>query len=185
MPISTFAPVAKRETEPPPGGAPVPRVGLWLPAAATLTAMVVMTSLGTLLVARLSPSRGPNLARACRVSASEREPTSEPAESVVDGDAWTRGFVSRSGDRPWLLLDLGSDRVLRRVVVINCYDCPLDNDSPLVLELSRDGRSFVQAARHEGSFELWDQPILGAQARFIRLRLDRSGSLRLREVEVY
>jgi hypothetical protein len=147
--------------------------------------MALVVGAATVLVARLNPSRGTNLARHCRVSSSSREPASGPPESVVDGDPWARGVVTREADQPWLLLDLGGEQTVRRALVYNCFDCPLGGSSPLAIEVSRDGRDFIKAAQREGAFELWDQPIPPARVRFVRLRLMRQGSLRLREVEVY
>ena len=128
----------------------------------------------------------------------------------MDGDIWKVGFRTDLEDKPWVLLDLGREKVVSRFVVYNCYDrypypaarpaveygldaqqargrfdCRQENEIPLAVQLSHDGREFFEVARRDRCFELWVQPIAPQWARYVRVQLLRKQRLQLREVEVY
>jgi hypothetical protein len=164
----------------------------------------------TAFVSRIDPKPGKNLALGARVTTSINDGTLESDKGAIDGDIWNVGFRTESEARPWILLDLGSEKVVSRFVVHNCYDrypypairpafdlsrdaqvamerfdCRQENEIPLTIELSRDGREFTEVARQDQLFELWIQPIAPRSARFVRVQLLRTEHLQLREIEVY
>jgi hypothetical protein len=141
----------------------------------------------TFFVSRLDPARGVNLALRCGVTTSSRHQLSSDFGRLVDGDPWdtSHGVTTREEDGSWILLDLRAERTVSRLVLYNCLDCEMDRNLPLAVELSHDGRNFVQVERRDQPIELWDQPIRPQRARFVRLHRIGRGFLRLREVEVH
>ena len=147
-----------------------------------LAGMAAVVAAATLLVARLDPDRGTNWARTATVSTSTQNPG---LSGLTDGDLWNQGIATGEEDQPWVLLDLTASRVVSRIVVYNRNDCCYEHNSPLVLELSPDGKSYTRVAQKEGAFHQWDQPIQRQPARYLRVKLLRKARLVLREVEVY
>ena len=164
----------------------------------------------TAFVSHIDPKPGKNLALGARVTTSSNDGTLESDKGAADGDIWNVGFRTEKEVKPWVLLDLGSEKVVSRFVVYNCYDrypypairpafdlsrdaqlamerfdCRQENEIPLRLELSRDGQAFTEVARQDQLFEMWIQPIVPQSVRFVRLQLLRDEHLQLREIEVY
>ncbi len=164
----------------------------------------------TAFVSRIDPKPGTNLALGAKVTTSSNDGTLESAKGAVDGDIWAVGFRTEPEDNPWILLDLGSEKLLSRFVVYNCYDrypypavrlaielsrdawvaikrfdCRQENEIPLGIELSRNGRDFTEVARQELRFEMWVQKVVPQVARYVRVKLLREQRLELREIEVY
>ncbi len=164
----------------------------------------------TVLVSSIDPSPGTNLALHAKVTTSSNDGTLASAEGAVNGDIWNVGFRTDWEVNPWILLDLGAEKTLSRLVVYSCYDrypypairpeveasrdayeailrfdCREEDEIPLRVELSRDGQSFSEVARQNSLFEMWVQPFAPQSARYVRLNLTRIGRLQLREIEVY
>jgi len=141
-----------------------------------------------LLVTRIDPSRGVNLARGSVVTTSGGAPVTSNLRYLTDGNPWNAGYAgvaTQYQDSPWLMLDLGSERTVSRVLVYSCVQCEHPLIVPLILELSRDGRSFEEVERQVQRFDLWEPVIPPRPARFVRFRLLGRGYLRFREIEVY
>jgi hypothetical protein len=164
----------------------------------------------TAFVSRIDPKPGKNLALSARVTTSSNDGTLPSNRGATDGDIWNVGFRTEKEVKPWVLIDLGSEKAVSRFVVYNCYDrypypairpafdlsrdaqlamerfdCRQENEIPLRIELSRDGENFTEAARQFRLFEMWIQPIVPQPARFVRVQLLREEHLQLREIEVY
>lgn len=173
--------------------------------------VIVAIVAGSAAFSRLvDPSPGTNLARFAHVTVSSNDGTLASAEGATDGDIWNVGFRTELERNPWVMLELGVERPLKRLVVYNCYDrypypairpkvepsldaararlrfdCRQENEIPLLVELSRDGKVFTEVARQNERFELWDVEVPRQTARYIRVRLLREGHLQLREIEAY
>lgn len=164
----------------------------------------------TAFVSRIDPSPGKNLALGAKVTTSSSDGTLASDQGAVDGDIWNVGFRTELERNPWILLDLGSEKLLSRFVVYNCYDrypypalrpsielgrdareaierfdCRQEDEIPLCIELSRDGQNFAEVARQELRFEMWVQKIAPQRARYVRVKLMREQRLQLREIEAY
>jgi hypothetical protein len=164
----------------------------------------------TVFVSRIDPTPGVNLALHAKVTTSSNDGTLASSEGAVDGDIWNVGFRTDWEVNPWILLDLGSEKTLSGLVVYSCYDrypypairpqlevsrdayeailrfdCREQDEIPLRVELSRDGRTFSEVARQDSRFEMWVKPFAQQSARYVRLGLLRIGRLQLREIEVY
>ena len=173
-------------------------------------AIVVIVALASTFVSFIDPKPGVNLARGAGVTASSNDGTLASAKGAADGDIWNVGVRTQREDNPWLVLDLGSEKRVGRLVIYNCYDrypypairpsrdpsrdaweaelryrCRQDEEIPLALEFSRDGRHYGEVARQTERFELWEVPVAPQLARYVRIHLLREGHLQLREIEVY
>ena len=174
------------------------------------TGIAALVASSTALVSRIDPKPGTNLALHAIVTVSSSDGTFDSAKGAVDGDIWNVGFRTEQQAYPWVLLDLGSARLVSRFVVYNCYDrypypairpelevsrdaylarlrfdCRQEEEIPLCIEISRDGEHFTEAAREIERFELWTAKIAPQSARYVRLRLLQDARLQLREIEVY
>ncbi len=174
------------------------------------TGIAALVAGSAVLVSRIDPKPGTNLALYARVTVSSSDGTLDSAKGAVDGDIWNVGFRTEQQAYPWVLLDLGAAKLVSRFVVYNCYDrypypairpelevsrdaylaflrfdCRQQDEIPLCIELSRDGEHFTEVAREIEPFELWTAKIAPQSARYVRVRLLRDAHLQLREVEVY
>lgn len=181
-----------------------------MPYLLNLAALATGVVLSTLVVSRLDPKPGINWARGAVVTISSSDGTFKTAAGAVDGDIWHVGFRTDIEQSPWILIDLAAEKVVTRFVVYNCYDrypypairpavewsrdaqlandrfdCRQENEIPLSIEISRDGRNFIEVARQVQPFEMWMPQIAPQRAKFVRLRLWRQKWLQLREIEVY
>ena len=82
------------------------------------------------------------------------------------------------------LLDFRENKSVSRVVIYNRVDCCQADSAPLALELSTDGKTFQSIARRNEPFEKWKVDIEPHAARYLRVHLQKVGTLQLNEVEV-
>lgn len=96
-----------------------------------------------------------NLALGRPVQASSQHPGTPPASGLTDGakggkyDVCTK--VGAPGT-PWLVVDLGQPRDIRKMIVYNRGDTNLDDGLPFVVSLSIDGKSYTQVAKRDNHF---------------------------------
>ncbi len=111
-----------------------------------------------------------------------------PPGGVVDGDRNTIGGHSRKQNRPWIRIDLGKLRTVRKVVVVNRLE-NIDRFGaravPLLIEVSGDGKAYKQFARRNDQFTTWTAKGQAIQARYVRLTALKNTELHLNEVEIY
>jgi hypothetical protein len=113
------------------------------------------------------------------------EPTTYPAQALVNGDTQTLGIHTMSTESPWAQIDLGEVRRIRRVVVFNRRNIRT-NSAPLQIDTSVDGSTFERFAYNDASeFLEWTAEGPRTEARYVRLTVPRLSSLQLCEVEVY
>jgi hypothetical protein len=154
-----------------------------IPYPVGLGALLALVVALSLLVGRLDPDIVPNRATHAKVSASS--PLEKSAESaIIDGDIWHTAIKTRNENEPFIQLDFGSVILITRVVVYNRTDCCQQEEVPLAIELSVDGRSFTTAAKTDKSFEKWAASVGPSNVRYLRVQLKRTGVLALNEIEV-
>jgi hypothetical protein len=101
---------------------------------------------------------------------------------------FTFTVATKVEDSPNVVIDLLDDYAIDRVAVYNRADGWWDDCLPLVVELSRDGKTFVELARRDTFFGFttpWVAPASGRMARYVRVRVARKSSLVLGRVEVF
>jgi hypothetical protein len=129
----------------------------------------------------------PNIALHRPVRASGQAYGTSP-EGAVDGEkSAAYDFHSSEDDSPWLSIDLGQRYAINRVKIFGRTDCCFDQSVPLALEASDDGISFRKIAERTEPFsgpDPWVVRNAQAEARFLRLRVERRSYLVLSEVEV-
>jgi len=72
---------------------------------------------------------------------------------------------------PAITFDLGKVRGVSGVEVTNRLDCCTERSDPLVVDVSTDGATWKEMARHKGSFTTWKARFSGARARYVRLHV--------------
>ncbi len=126
--------------------------------------------------------RHPNLARGRPVEVAALD-AGYDASKLVDGDVTNIGFHA-SGLPHVATIDLGSARLVSRVVVHNRFDCCEARAVPLSVQLG-DGRSFHAVADRAAPFHVWHASFAPERARYVRLESRSSEPFHLSEVEVY
>jgi hypothetical protein len=87
-------------------------------------------------------------------------------------------------ENPWVTFDLGEVKTVRSVEVTNRSDCCAERSIPLVIELSKDNRSFRQVARRDSDFTSFRATFKPQKARYVRLRAARHTALHLQNITV-
>ncbi|HOU89794.1 MAG TPA: discoidin domain-containing protein [Polyangiaceae bacterium] len=155
----------------------------WLRIAA---AVVVLLAIVAGLVMLVRSARPPeNLARGkpVKVSSSNAKHGCDP-QQVVDGNRGGLGFHTNSEREPWVEVDLGSAKWVKKVVVYNRETNPA-RAVPLTLELATEPGQFQEVARRSEVFDVWTAEVPAQQARFVRLKLQKKEFFHLAEIEVY
>ncbi|RME69232.1 MAG: DUF4982 domain-containing protein, partial [Verrucomicrobia bacterium] len=122
------------------------------------------------------PTHPPDLARDAAVAASSEAP-GHVAAGAIDTDADTLWRPAESDASPWLALDLGQARPVRRVMIETVNK---ENDYSWVLETSADGTCWtVVAEKAMAPVPRWSGPVRAFQdidvtTRHIRLRFTGS-----------
>jgi hypothetical protein len=109
-----------------------------------------------------------------------------PPTGVVDGDRKAVGCRVDGDVTPWIQIDLGRVRTVSRVVLTNRADDVSSTSLPLMVDLSIDGKTFVEYERKAERFTTWTTAAHPpAQARYVRVVLLSPATLQLTEIEVY
>jgi len=155
----------------------------WLRIAA---AIVLLFAVVAGLVALVRSAQPPeNLARGQRVkvSSSNAKHGCDP-QQVVDGNRGGLGFHTNSEREPWVEIDLGAPKWVKKVVVYNRETNPA-RAVPLTLELATEPGQFHEVARRSEVFDVWTAEVPAQQARYVRLKLLKKEFFHLAEIEVY
>jgi hypothetical protein len=94
-------------------------------------------------------------------------------------------FHTNDEPNPWIRYDLGAPTPVHRLLVKNRTDCCSERAVPLVVEVSSDLVNWDTVARQNTNFETWEPSFPTVKARYVRLRLDRVGTLHLAMVRMY
>lgn len=93
-----------------------------------------------------STTSGPNIALGATVSASTVYKTDYPLSSLTDGNS--NNWTSTSGtDAGWFLIDLGSEKSVSRVEVINRTDCCQARANGVIVSLMNNSQTTVFTAQ--------------------------------------
>ncbi len=86
-------------------------------------------------------------------------------------DGTVGGFFFHTANElnPWVQFDLGSEQSVRRVEVANRAGYE-DRALPLAIELSSDGKRWLEVARKTETFTNWDVDFAPKDARYLRAR---------------
>jgi hypothetical protein len=135
------------------------------------------------------PRRMVNLAAGKPVHASSLVQNPPDGHELVDGDsAFCFGVQTNKEDSPNVVIDLVADVPIDHINVYNRSDGWWNDCLPLVVELSRDGKTYTELARRDEYFGYRDPWVVHAGerwARFVRLRVARKSYLALGQVEVF
>jgi hypothetical protein len=93
-------------------------------------------------------------------------------------------FHTLEDESPWVEIDLGSVRAFSRVLVRNRQDCCKERAVPLAIEISDDASSFVEVARRQDVFDVWEAKFPTVHARYVRARALRRTLLHLEGISV-
>ncbi len=149
------------------------------------TAVVLTLFIGLVTWSRIAPR---NLARNATVTVSSNNAKhGVPVTGAVDGVRDKYGFHTDRESNPWVQLDLGRARLIRRVVVYNREGPNTSRAVPLVVETSDDGQQWEPFAERGEDFHRWVATGQAAvRTRYVRLTARRKSTfLHLAEIEVY
>jgi hypothetical protein len=154
----------------------------WVLAQRWLRVAAIGLVLLLLVVGIRALSQAPNLAagRPFRLSSS----WSGWAACVAHEDCRTLMFSTDLDDDPWVEIDLGAAKSIRRVDVVNRGKCCEDRAVPLIIELSTDQKWWTQVARRDAVFGSWTAQFRPKVARYVRLKVLKRSMLHLKSITV-
>jgi hypothetical protein len=120
----------------------------------------------------------PNLAAAMKF----RTSSSAPGCSI--GGTCDALFHTNSQNNPWVEVDLGAQKAIKRIEVTNRGDCCQERAVPLVAEVSADATHWREVARQDKEFTTWTATFPRTVARYVRLRIPGLGMLHLKGIVV-
>jgi hypothetical protein len=110
----------------------------------------------------------------------------EPRQRRCGDHVGTRIFFHTENEpSPWVEIDLGSQQMISSVQVQNRSDCCRERALPLVVELSTDRERWHEVQRRTTNFRSWTAKFAVQEARWVRLRVDRTSILHLERVSVF
>jgi hypothetical protein len=108
---------------------------------------------------------------------------------LVDGrPGFTFAVETNVEESPHVVIDLLADYAIGRMAIHNRADGWWDDCLPLVVELSRDGKTYTELARRDTHFGFdapWVIEASGRMARYVRVRVARRSYLALGRVEIF
>ncbi len=130
-----------------------------------------------------------NIARGKVTTASSRFPGTPPASGATNGEIESSyGVHTQAEVDAWVMVDLGALHSLREVRVYSRGDGWQDEGLPIDLELSADGRGWLEIDRRTMPYSQalpWITKIHAPPARYVRLRRPVRGVVAISEIEVY
>jgi hypothetical protein len=95
-------------------------------------------------------------------------------------------FCTKEESNPWFQYDLGTTTPFSSMTVVNRLDGGLQNRAtPLIVEVSDDGKSFREVIRRTEDFDTWKPKFAKQTARYVRLRVPKKTFLHLEAVRVH
>jgi hypothetical protein len=93
-------------------------------------------------------------------------------------------FHTEHEDEPWVVIDLVKLRLVHSISIRNREDCCDERCIPLVVEVAGDDRQFVEVARRTETFDVWKVEFPARKSRYVRLRVEATTMLHLREIKI-
>jgi hypothetical protein len=135
-------------------------------------------------VVTLKPKK-PNLAAGMPWTTSSSMYPCAPDKGECGGVKTNILFHTQNEKEPWFEIDLGKKTRFSSVEVQNRSDFGQDRAVPLILEASDDKISYKQLARRTKVFSTWEAVFAPTEARYVRLRVERTSMLHLDAVEIH
>jgi hypothetical protein len=93
-------------------------------------------------------------------------------------------FHTQEDDKPWLVIDLGTESRFSSLRIQNRIDCCAERAIPLAVEVSSNQKKWKQVAIQKNEFEVWKPRFKTEKARYVRLRSMTKTWLHLHSVRV-
>lgn len=94
-------------------------------------------------------------------------------------------FHTKTERQPWVIVDLGREREIREIDIVNRTDCCKDRASHLAVEIGKDGKSFSRVAERQSAFDTWQVSVPeGTRTRYIRIMSLQRTMLHLARITV-
>jgi hypothetical protein len=124
-------------------------------------------------------ARGPDLASSAtvRVSSSWSGCASDPPCTALL-------FHTDQELNPWVELDLGAPRMIKRIEISNRTDCCSDRAVPLIVESSTDRATWTSVGQRDTEFQTWTPTFKPRLARYVKLRVPRNTVFHLKDVSI-
>jgi hypothetical protein len=151
-------------------------------ARVSLLAGLALGGFGLVALRLLSP---PNLAKGKPWRTSSVYAECHPEKTECAGAITDILFHTNHEPEPWFEYDFGAPLAFSSLTVRNRVDYGLELSSPLVAEVSDDGKSYREVCRRVDPFTTWRPRFATQHARYLRLRVLRSSYFHLRSIEVY
>ena len=151
---------------------------------------VLVTAVGLALL--LAAFVGPPLASwVARDGLPFRASSAVPGYSVTGKTGEPQGdlsldlfFHTKEEDHPWIEIDLGRLRRIRRVIVENRFDCCSDRDVPLVVQLRDAQGNYHEVARRNEDFNRVTINFAPQEATAVKLLVPRVTAFHLANVQI-
>jgi hypothetical protein len=153
-------------------------------ALGTLVLMVCLVSsvAGRLLMIHSAPT---DLAAGKPFTLSSKWADCHPEQNECGNFPTRIAFHTLSEQSPWYQVDFGAPTSFSSATIVNRQDMAMPLAVPLVLEVSDDGKTFREVARHTEVFTTWWATFPPQTARYFRARVDRLSTLHLEAVRVH
>lgn len=93
-------------------------------------------------------------------------------------------FHTKEEADPWVIVDLGSTRTIKSVLVKNRPDCCQHRGLPLQVEYAGDDRKFMLLDTRKERFQVWQASFAPVRARYVRLRVVGKNILHLHAIQI-
>jgi len=111
--------------------------------------------------------------------------TCHPKELECAGVTTDILFHTNVEKEPWFEYDFGAPLAFSALTVKNRLDYGLELSSPLVAEVSNDGKTYREVAHRSDWFSTWRPNFAAQRARYLRLRVLRTSAFHLKSVAVH
>src|SRR6185503_10649204 len=109
-----------------------------------------------------------------------------PQKNECGGVETKMFFCTKEEPNPWFQYDLGSKTRFSSMTIVNRQDGGVQGRaSPLVVEVSDDGKTFREVIRRGEEFSTWKPKFTPQNARYVRLRVAKKSFLHLEAVRIH